>query len=309
MKIVFMGTPEFAVPSLQKLFEAGYEIPAVVTVADKPAGRGQKIHQSPVKRWAIEHGIRVLQPLKLRDPTFLYELKQCDADLFVVVAFRMLPEVIWQMPPKGTINLHGSLLPDYRGAAPINWAVMNGDTETGLTTFFIEKEIDTGAIIGQVKVPIPMDYTAGQLHDALLPIGAELMLETVFKIEQGTAVPMPQNHQSQHRLAPKIFPEMCQINWNQDAETIYHFIRGLSPHPGAWTRLDGKLFKIFFAELTPMTPHPTTETGYFFINQHQLLVRCGNGWLSLTDVQAEGKKRMSARDFVSGLRVKEGRFG
>lgn len=303
-----MGTPEFAVPSLQKLYEAGYEIPAVVTVADKPAGRGQKIHESPIKRWAIENGIRVLQPLKLRDPAFLYELKQCEADLFVVVAFRMLPEVIWQMPPKGTINLHGSLLPDYRGAAPINWAVINGDTETGLTTFFIEKEIDTGAIIGQVKVPIPFDFTAGQLHDSLLPIGAELMLETVLKIEQSTAVPMPQNHQSRHRLAPKIFPEMCQINWNQAAETIYHFIRGLSPHPGAWTRLDGKLFKIFFAELAPAITHPALESGYFFLDHHQMFVRCANGWLCLQEVQAEGKKRMSVRDFVSGLRVTEGKL-
>ena len=311
MKIVFMGTPDFAVPSLKALLDAGYSIPLVVTVADKPAGRGLKMTESPVKKFALENNLRVLQPLKLKDPLFIQELEACNADLFVVVAFKMLPEVVWRLPPKGTINLHASLLPNYRGAAPINWAIIHGETVTGLTTFFIEKEIDTGAVIGRKSIPILPDMTAGQLHDSMLLPGAELILESVKQIEDGKINPIPQIHQTIHHPAPKLTPEICRIDWNQHVTDIYNLIRGLSPYPGAWTTFDGKKLKIFesvFSPNTTITYYSDVPVGSFVIDKNRLLVKCANDYLSLTELQLEGKKRMSVEAFVSGLRVKNGLF-
>jgi methionyl-tRNA formyltransferase len=241
-----MGTPDFAVASLKKLVENNCNIVAVITAPDRPAGRGQKLHETPVKQYAVSVGLPVLQPEKLKNSEFLETLRSYKADLQIVVAFRMLPEIVWAMPPLGTFNLHGSLLPQYRGAAPINWAVINGEKETGVTTFFIEKEIDTGKIIFKETLPISEDATAGTMHDELMEIGANLVLKTVRAIEAGD---FPQEDQSSNettlKAAPKIFKEDCEIDWTKPSEAIRNFIRGLSPYPAAWTLLDGKVLKLF----------------------------------------------------------------
>ncbi|MCX7987518.1 MAG: methionyl-tRNA formyltransferase, partial [Bacteroidales bacterium] len=240
LRLVFMGTPEFAVPSLKILHESRHDVVAVVTAPDKPAGRGMKIQQSPVKIYALDHSLPVLQPVKLKDPDFIKHLAEYKADLFVVVAFRMLPAEVWQMPPKGTVNLHASLLPQYRGAAPINWAIINGECVTGVTTFFIEQEIDTGQIIFSEKVDIDPNETAGELHDKLMNIGAKLLLKTVDAIETGAFQPIPQNVISEIaplKIAPKIFKDTCKINWNQSATHIHNLVRGLSPVPAAFAYL------------------------------------------------------------------------
>ncbi len=252
LRIVFMGTPEFAVPSLNKLYEAGYDIAGVITAPDKPAGRGMKLSESAVKKYALEKNLKILQPAKLKDPGFIKELEALKADVQVVVAFRMLPEAVWNMPPLGTINLHGSLLPQYRGAAPINWAIINGEKETGVTTFKLKHEIDTGDILLQQKIKIEEDETAGSLHDKMMDVGADLLLQTINQLEQGTIKEVPQNSpftidHSPPPLAPKIFTEMCEINWNKNVKDIYNFIRGLSPYPAAFTYLNGKKLKIFSA--------------------------------------------------------------
>jgi methionyl-tRNA formyltransferase len=244
LRVVFMGTPEFAVASLQKLVENDCNVVAVITSPDKPSGRGLQLSASPVKVYALSQGIAVLQPEKLKNPAFLEELQSYQADLQVVVAFRMLPEVVWNMPTKGTFNLHASLLPDYRGAAPINWAIMNGETETGATTFFLEHEIDTGKIIFQVKETISADDTIGTLYERLMHKGADLTLKTVTAIEANDYPQIPQLQIDIVKLAPKIFKETCQINWNQPSDTIQNFVRGLSPYPAAWTTLNGKVCKI-----------------------------------------------------------------
>lgn len=305
-KVVFMGTPEFAVRSLEVLLEGGIEVAAVVTVPDKPAGRGQLVSESAIKKFALEKGLKILQPEKLKDEHFLAELKETNADLFVVVAFRMLPEVVWSMPALGTINLHGSLLPQYRGAAPINWAVINGDKETGATTFFIEKEIDTGKIIDRVTIPIDEKDNAGSVHDRLMEAGARLLLKTVKSIFDGTAHGVPQLDfiEGDLKPAPKIFKEDCQLDWNLTTDQVYNRIRGLSPYPAAWTTLakddQKKALKIYAS-----VKHLNQVNHSFQIRTEgsALYLGCSDGWLEITELQLEGKKRMTSREFLNGFQT------
>lgn len=305
MRIVFMGTPEFAVASLEALIESGSDIVGVVTAPDKPAGRGQKISESAVKQYAVANGLKVLQPVKLKDEQFLEELRALRADLQVVVAFRMLPEVVWSMPPLGTINLHASLLPQYRGAAPINWVLINGEKESGVTTFFLKQEIDTGHILFTEKITLTGHETAGELHDRLMDKGAGLLVKTVKAVESGRYTENPQEHLAEGielKHAPKIFKEDCNINWNQPAETVYNFIRGLSPYPTAYTTLNDKILKVFGAE------YELAETGeqpgeFFSDNRTFLKVSATDGYVHLTDVQMEGKKRMGIEEFLRGVRL------
>ena len=309
-RIVFMGTPEFAVASLDALAKTGYSIVGVVTAPDKPAGRGMKLHESEVKKYALEHKLKILQPEKLKDPAFLEELKLLKADLQVVVAFRMLPEAVWNMPPKGTINLHGSLLPQYRGAAPINWAVINGEKETGATTFKLKHEIDTGDILLQESFPIGENETAGEVHDRMKEIGAKLLVKTVQGLVDGTLKEKPQstvngqrstvNDQPLHH-APKIFTDTCKIDWNKSAEEIHNLIRGLSPFPGAFTELGDKTIKIFRSEKELLIP--TSKPGRWESDKKTYLkFACKDGYILLKDVQLEGKKRMSIEEFLRGYR-------
>ncbi|MBI3133306.1 MAG: methionyl-tRNA formyltransferase [Bacteroidetes bacterium] len=305
-KIVFMGTPEFAVRSLEVLLQGGIDVAAVVTVPDKPAGRGQQLTESAVKKFAVEKGLKILQPEKLKDENFLTELNALNADLFVVVAFRMLPEAVWAMPALGTINLHGSLLPQYRGAAPINWAVINGDKETGATTFFIEKEIDTGKIIDRVTIPIDEKDTAGSVHDRLMEQGAQLLLKTVESIFNGTAHGIEQLNFMAGTLkpAPKIFKEDCFLNWAQSTETVYNKIRGLSPYPTAWTMLvkedQQKTLKLFAA-----LKHTDGANHAFELKSDgtTLFLGCSDGWLEVTELQLEGKKKMRTAEFLNGFHL------
>ncbi|MGV3547113.1 MAG: methionyl-tRNA formyltransferase [Pedobacter sp.] len=302
MKIVFMGTPDFAVASLNALKNAGFEIVGVVTAADKPAGRGQKLSESAVKKYAVENGLKVLQPLKLKDPEFISELKSLNADLQVVVAFRMLPEIVWNMPPKGTINLHGSLLPQYRGAAPINHAIINGEKESGVTTFFLKQEIDTGDVILSASTPITEDDTAGTLHDKLMNIGAELIVKTVKSIEEGNYTEVPQPMDAELKSAPKIFKDFCEINWEQDNQTVYNHIRGLSPYPTAFTFLNDKTLKVFKVEKEDVTPK--VEAGNFETDGKTFLkFATNNGYIKLLELQLEGKKRMQIDEFLRGVRL------
>ncbi len=299
MRLIFMGTPEFAVPSLAILLKNGFEIAAVVTAPDKPAGRGLKLSQSPVKLFAQTHQLNILQPVKLRDESFLKELQTLQPDAMVVVAFRMLPEQVWSLPPQGTINLHASLLPDYRGAAPINHAIINGETETGLTTFFIEKEIDTGQLIFQKKINISPDETAGELHDRMMFEGAELVLKTMNAIRAGNAPRLPQPKTGSEKIAPKLTREGCRINWTLPAHNIYNFIRGLSPYPCAWTMLENKVLKIFRAQL--QLEHHSITPGKIFINKHEFKIAATDGFIHPLEVQLEGRKRMAVKDFLAGL--------
>jgi methionyl-tRNA formyltransferase len=302
MKIVFMGTPDFAVASLNALVEASFEIAGVVTAADKPAGRGQKLQESAVKRYAVEHGLKVLQPLKLKDPEFIAALQSLNADLQVVVAFRMLPEIVWDMPSKGTINLHGSLLPQYRGAAPINHAIINGEKKSGVTTFFLKHEIDTGDVIFSTTVPIADTDTAGDLHDSLMTAGAELLVKTVKAIESGNYNEQPQVFSAELKHAPKIFKDFCRIDWNQPVQTVYNLIRGLSPYPTAFTFLNDKTLKVFKASYETVTPEVTA--GEFVTDgKSYLKFAAADGYINLLDVQYEGKKRMMADEFLRGMRL------
>ena len=302
MKIVFMGTPDFAVASLSALQQANLDIVGVVTAADKPAGRGQKLNESAVKKYAVENGLRVLQPLKLKDPAFIEELKSLEADLFVVVAFRMLPEIVWQMPNKGTINLHGSLLPQYRGAAPINHVIINGEKETGVTTFFLKQEIDTGDVIFTDSVAITDTETAGTLHDKLMAVGANLLVKTVKAIEADDYNEVPQPESDELKAAPKIFKDYCKIDWNQPNQTVYNHIRGLSPYPTAFTTLNDKNFKIFNAE--PEHKEPGISTGAFLTDgKTYLKFATKDGFIKVTDVQFEGKKRMLIDELLRGMRL------
>lgn len=306
LRIVFMGTPEFAVPSLDKLYKAGYDIVGVITAPDKPAGRGMKLTESAVKKYALERNLKILQPQKLKDPDFIENLTKLKADVQVVVAFRMLPEIVWNMPPLGTINLHGSLLPQYRGAAPINWAIINGEKETGVTTFKLQQEIDTGNILLQEKVEITEDETAGTLHDKMMNVGADVLLKTIQQLEKGNLAEYSQNSlpaigSIPLHAAPKIFTETCEINWDQTAEHVYNFIRGLSPYPTAFTYLDGKKIKVFSAikdtdkiETTPGARETDYKTYLKFAAQ--------DGFISLKEIQLEGKKRMKIEDFLRGWR-------
>lgn len=301
-----MGTPEFAVASLEKLVQAGCQIIAVVTAPDKPAGRGMQLQQSAIKKYAVENKLVVLQPEKLKDPAFIENLHTLKADVQVVVAFRMLPEIVWNMPPMGTINVHGSLLPQYRGAAPINWAIINGEKYTGVTTFKLKHEIDTGDILMSEKIEIGKNETAGQLHDKMKVAGAELLLQTIREIATGNLSEVPQeqstNLYTQTLLhAPKLTTETCIINWNNPVEVVHNLIRGLSPYPTAFTTLQHKKLKIFKGEI--VKENPAVEPGMFETDGKTFLrYACKDGYITIEELQLEGKKRMEVTDFLRGYR-------
>ena len=320
-RIVFMGTPEFAVASLDKLVQEGYSVQAVITAPDKPAGRGKKLQASAVKQYAEIKGLKVIQPEKLKAEEFLNELTALQADLFVVVAFRMLPEVVWNMPPKGTINLHASLLPQYRGAAPINRAVMNGETETGLSTFFLTHEIDTGNVIAQVKLPIGFSDHAGDLHDRMMIAGADLLSETVEQImnDNYTAYIQTTEKGAENDLkkAPKIFKEDCLINWHQSGLTIYNQIRGLSPYPAAFTEIHSPeietyQLKIFSSNFEPFDTenetvlNPMPPGSIVITDRKKMRIAAQDGWISVKEVQQSGRKRMLVGDYLRGLTICSG---
>lgn len=303
LRIIFMGTPEFAVPSLKILLENKINVVAVVTAPDKPQGRGQKIVYSPVKECALQYDVPVLQPTNLKSPEFLQELKSYNANLQIVVAFRMLPEAVWAMPSLGTFNLHASLLPQYRGAAPINWAVINGEKETGITTFFLKHEIDTGSIIYQEKETIYEDDTVGTLYERLMNKGGELVLKTVRSIEAGNYPSVPQPTDIEIKHAPKIFKETCQIDWNKTSEQIRNFVRGLSPYPAAWGIINEKTFKIFKVSIAGKKGGETTVGLPDTDNKNYLYIRTSDGWISIDELQPEGKRRMSIQDFFRGNKL------
>jgi methionyl-tRNA formyltransferase len=307
MRIVFMGTPDFAVPALDILVSNNYEIAAVITAPDKPRGRGLKMQESAVKTYALQHGLKVLQPEKLKHPEFIEALQSLKADLQIVVAFRMLPEIVWSMPPLGTFNLHASLLPQYRGAAPINYAVMNGEVETGVTTFFLVHEIDTGNIILQEKCPIDANETAGELHDKLMKIGADAVLKTVQMIERNEVKTTPQEQLMNGipKTAHKIFKDDCMIHWEKQAHAIHNFIRGLSPFPAAYTYLhlhssEKQLFKIYrcsyVCEAHQYSPGTVESDGKTYLK-----VACADGFIFPEIVQVAGKKSMSVTEFLRGF--------
>lgn len=309
LRIVFMGTPDFAVASLKALVDRGYNIVGVITAPDKPAGRGKKLAQSAVKKYALQNNLTILQPVKFKNPDFLKELEDLNADLQVVVAFRMLPEVVWNMPRFGTFNLHASLLPNYRGAAPLNWAVINGEAKTGVTTFLLDHKIDTGRILFKREIKIKENDTVGDVHDRLMDVGAELVLQTVDALAEGDVEPIPQGELIKHEIkpAPKIFKEDCKIDWTQDMETIRNLVRGLSPFPTAWANLvhnksdrtiQCKLFQVQkVISVETATPGTIDSDDQIYLN-----VACGDGWLEITDLQLSGKKRMKTDDFLRGFR-------
>ena len=305
-----MGTPEFAVPSLRALVEGGYNVVAVVTTPDKPAGRGQKLHESDVKIAARELGLPILQPEKLRDAEFVEAMQALQPDLGIVIAFRMLPEVIWAMPRLGTFNLHASLLPQYRGAAPINWAIINGESETGVTTFLLNHEIDKGAIIGQIRTPIGEEDNIGTMYNRLMTIGTGLVVETVERIAAGDIEPVEQMHidESTLRPAPKIFKEDCCIDWSRNGKDIVNFVRGLSPYPAAWTPLSGESVqpltaKIFSAKFIPAGGESCGECGDIVSDGKNFIrVRCADGQIEIGELQIAGKKRMAVKELLLGFR-------
>jgi methionyl-tRNA formyltransferase len=310
LRIIFMGTPGFAVASLKALVDKGYNVAAVITAPDKPAGRGKKLTESDVKKYAVEKGLKVLQPEKMKDPVFLENLKSIHADLQIVVAFRMLPEVVWNMPRLGTFNLHASLLPQYRGAAPLNWAIINGETKTGATTFLLDHEIDTGKILFRREIEIGENDTVGDIHDRLMEIGAGLVVETTDALAGGKVKPISQTDlvkDENLKHAPKIFKEDCKIDWSKNVQSVRNHIRGLSPHPAAWANLVHKKTgrtipcKIFFAQ--PVIAEETASPGIIDSDDENYLnIACGDGWLEITDLQLSGKKRMRTADFLHGFR-------
>lgn len=304
LRIVFMGTPHFSVGILQAIKNAGMNLVGIVTVADKPAGRGQIMHESPVKQFAIENQIPVLQPLKLKDPEFLSQLEALQADVFVVVAFRMLPAEVWKMPKHGTFNLHASLLPDYRGAAPINWAIINGDQKTGVSTFFIDEAIDTGNVIGRTEMIISENESAGELHDRMVEVGGELVVETLQRIASNDINPIPQAElgTSSMRPAPKLFKENTQINWNAKPESIHNLVRGLNPYPAAWTTWKNskgelKNVKVFKTLISDQTGSGTLQLSS---SKTQLFVDTHEKQLEIVEFQVEGKKKMTAKEWLVG---------
>ncbi len=304
MKIVFLGTPDFAVASLKAMVEAGHNIVGVITAPDKPAGRGMQMQQSPIKKYAVEKDLFVMQPEKLQDPQFLETLKNLQADLQVVIAFRMLPEVVWNMPPLGTINLHASLLPDYRGAAPINWAIINGETQSGVSTFFLKHEIDTGDILLKDTCPITATCTAGELHDTLMNLGANTMLKSLELIISGNTNGTPQAENS-GKTAPKIFKEHCRIHWEQSGKSILNLIRGMSPYPAAFTVLDGKNVKVFNAIFEPNNSNAIVIGSTQSDQKTFLKMACQDGFIHLLDLQMESKKRMKIDEFLRGYKIHE----
>jgi methionyl-tRNA formyltransferase len=310
IRIAYFGTPEFAASQLEAILKAGYEVAVVVTMPDKPAGRGRKIQYSDVKKTALEHNLPLLQPEKLKDPMFLEQLASFQANLFIVVAFRMLPAVVWQMPELGTFNLHASLLPQYRGAAPINFAIINGETETGLTTFFLNEEIDKGAVIMREKVAIRPDETAGELHDELMVLGNQVVVETIKKIEKGEVCALPQDEMTEGqplKPAPKISKEFCNVDWSQDCQTVYNHIRGLSPYPAAHTSIlsengeviELKIFSSVIEHCLPEVPVGSVVTD----NKKYLKIALKDGFIHLTQVQQAGKKAMPIADFLRGTQL------
>lgn len=301
LRIIFMGTPEFAVASLDALMKAGFNIIAVITTPDKPAGRGMQLTETAVKKYAVAHRLKTLTPEKLKASSFLDELQSLNADLQVVVAFRMLPELVWNMPPMGTINLHASLLPQYRGAAPINWAVINGEKETGVTTFKLKQEIDTGDILLQESFLIGEDETAGDIHDRMKDIGAALLVKTVQGLSAGSLSEMPQDKQETLHHAPKIFTETCKIDWNKPVNEIYNLIRGLSPYPTAFTYLNDKMLKVYKSQKLLTTP--LSEPGNMETDNKTFIRFSGiDGYIVLKEIQLEGKKKMLTEDFLRGYR-------
>ncbi len=299
LRIVFMGTPEFAVPSLEILADNGFNIVGVITAPDKPKGRGQQLSISPVKEAAENRGLKVLQPTNLKDPGFIEELELLQVNLQVVVAFRMLPEIVWSMPEFGTFNLHASLLPQYRGAAPINWAIINGEKETGVTTFFLKHEIDTGDILFQEKEVITESDDAGSLYLRLMEKGSVLVLKTVEAISRGEIQTGKQSNEGQHKTAPKIFKDTCEINWNQTTEKIYNFIRGLSPYPSAWTQFNNSTYKI---GKTQVVDHDYSAAPGEVVsdNRNYLYVKTADGWISILELQKQGKRKMGIEEFLRG---------
>ena len=295
-----MGTPDFAIPSLEVLHSNGYEVVGVVTAPDKPAGRGKKLQSAPVKLAAEQLGLTVLQPTNLKDPGFQQTLAALEPDLGVIVAFRMLPEAVWSMPRLGSINLHGSLLPNYRGAAPINWAIINGEKETGITTFFLKHEIDTGDLLLQETMPIGPDETAGELHDRMMELGATLVLKTVQQIENETAAPLPQTQSGDVKAAPKIQKETARIDWTKPASEIHNLVRGMSPYPGAWTTADGLQLKVLSGKPATGSLGP----GVVQSDSDNIVVGTGDGTYQLLELQLEGKRRMSVQEFIRGHSIK-----
>ena len=309
LRIVYMGTPDFAVEPLRRLVEGGYNVVAVVTMPDKPVGRHHDVLQaSPVKQFALAHDIPVLQPERLKDEHFLAQLRACEPDLGVVVAFRMLPEVVWAMPRLGTFNLHAALLPQYRGAAPINWAIINGDRETGITTFFLDHDIDTGQVIYRQTVPIHDDDDVEAVHDRLMLLGADLVLKTVDDVEQGIVKPIPQSQLTVDgplRPAPKIFKETCQIRWDElTARQVYNFVRGLSPYPAAWTTLEGTMLKVYRCRVTAEDGLADARPGTLETDgKTYLRIACRVGWVDVLSLQLAGKRRMAVEDFLRGAHI------
>lgn len=315
LRLLFMGTPEFAVPSLRALVEGGYQVVGVVTTPDKPAGRGQKLHESEVKIAARELGLPILQPERLRDPEFLDALRALRPDLGIVIAFRMLPEAVWALPPLGTFNLHASLLPHYRGAAPINWAIINGERETGVTTFLLNERIDCGAILGQIRVPITPDDTVGTLYERLMQTGKGLVVETVERIAAGDIRPLAQPAEGSAGLrpAPKIFKEDCRIDWTQPGRRIVDFVRGLSPYPAAWSTLrrtagatgkeaDELTAKLFAVRFVPDPHHGEAPGRLSTDGRSRLAAACADGWIEIDEIQLAGKRRIPVRDLLLGFR-------
>lgn len=308
MRIIFMGTPDFAVESLKALVENKYNVVAVVTMPDKPAGRGHHLQQSPVKQYALSAGLPVMQPERLKDEQFLNQLRSYNADLQIVVAFRMLPEAVWAMPPLGTFNLHASLLPQYRGAAPVNWAVINGEKITGATTFLLKHEIDTGDILMQRTMQIDDDDDAGTLHDKLMVMGAKMVTDTVDLIASGNYTPLPQQQQAELRPAPKIFRETCEIDWSMSAQRVHDFVRGLSPYPAAWTMMHiagmTEMVKVFKTEITAIERNQKTKPGETVINSNEktILVACQDYYIRLNEIQRPGKRRMTTKEALNGIR-------
>ncbi len=300
MKVIFMGTPQFAVVSFKKLLEEKINIVAVVTTPDKQKGRGLKIQSSPVKLEALQHNITVLQPSKLKDESFIDQLKEFTPELIVVVAFRILPEIVFELPKLGTINLHGSLLPKYRGAAPINWAIINGEKETGVTTFFIKKQVDTGNIIDSLSIPIGDTMTAGELHDVMADVGAELLVKTCRSIECGDVNTKKQEN-GDVTSAPKIFRQDCLVNFNQPVKKVHDFIRGLSPYPSAHTNLQGKMFKLYNSNVFDQKSKSILQPGSILrIDKNTIIIQCNPGTISIAKVQLEGKRKMDVSDFLRG---------
>jgi len=300
-KIVFMGTPSFAVASLKALLDAKMNVVGVVTAPDKPAGRGMQLQQSAVKQFALEHQLPIAQPEKLKSPEFFAQIQAWQPDIQIVVAFRMLPESIWSLPPMGTLNVHGSLLPKYRGAAPINWAIINGEKETGVTTFRLQHAIDTGDILLQERIPISPDMTAGELHDTMMEVGAQTLVKTLHELIAGTIQSKPQEETLAILHAPKIFTKDCQIDWQQPVAQIHNLIRGLAPFPGALTKVDGKIVKLFITSIVYENPKEPVGS---FVTDGKTYARfaCSDGYIQLKDIQWEGKKRMPIADFIRGYK-------